>query len=88
MIMPKNYTLQNASNLGWLFYKDYYPRLPTARTNAGVIGEPLQPADYFWGDRLFLIVRTFEQARQQTQSFGAVYQFFRHRQCSGVPPVP
>lgn len=27
------------------------------------------------GDRLFLIVRTFEQARQQTQSFGAVYQF-------------
>ena len=28
MIMPKNYTLQNASNLGWLFYKDYYRQEP------------------------------------------------------------
>ena len=26
--MPKNYTLQNASNLGWLFYKDYYRQEP------------------------------------------------------------
>ena len=49
-----------------------------------------------WGDRLFLIVRTFEQARQQTQSFGAVYQFFRHRQLESPvglfaavePPAP
>lgn len=56
-------------------FDTFIPASPTARTNAGVIGEPLQPADYFWGDRLFLIVRTFEQARQQTQSFGAVYQF-------------
>lgn len=50
----------------------------------------------FGGDRLFLIVRTFEQARQQTQSFGAVYQFFRHRQLESPvglfaavePPAP
>lgn len=28
MIMPKNYTLQNASNLGWLFYKGYYRQEP------------------------------------------------------------
>lgn len=77
-------------------FDTFIPASPTARTNAGVIGEPLQPADYFWGDRLFLIVRTFEQARQQTQSFGAVYQFFRHRQLESPvglfaavePPAP
>ena len=36
--------------------------------NAGVIGEPLQPADYDFGETdLFLIVRTLEQACQQTE---------------------
>ena len=47
MIMPKNYTLQNASNLGWLFYKDYYRQEPNVDFISTQGKESDTTADFF-----------------------------------------
>ncbi|EXZ21970.1 CRISPR-associated ramp domain protein, partial [Bacteroides fragilis str. S13 L11] len=45
--MPKNYTLQNASNLGWLFYKDYYRQEPNVDFISTQGKESDTTADFF-----------------------------------------